>query len=144
MSSRCVLCDRFFSNEWDFQQYLRDSPVHALLFDCDDCDWSFDSEEALQQHLRDLLAHATSFDCDDCDRSFGTEEALQQHLRDSPNHQQDTETPLDVFSRSFPAFDYEPSLLPATSDANLQKHEGWPQGSKSLDTAWNRFMFCQT
>ena len=115
MRSRCVLCHRFFSNEWDFQQYLRDSPVHALLFDCDDCD-----------------------------RSFGTEEALQQHLRDSPNHQQDTETPLDVFSRSFPAFDYEPSLLPATSDANLQKHEGWPQGSKSLDTAWNRFMFCQT
>lgn len=42
----------------------------------------------------------------------GSETALQQHLGDSPTHQQDTETPLDVFFRSFPVFDYNPSLPP--------------------------------
>ncbi|PMD67452.1 uncharacterized protein K444DRAFT_639408 [Hyaloscypha bicolor E] len=96
MSSRCVLCDQ-----------------------------SFDSEEALQQHLRDSPAHTPSFDCEDCDRSFGNEEALEQHLRDSRIHQKDTETPLDVFFRSFPTFDYDPSLPLATSVAS--------------DDAWNRY-----
>ena len=98
MSPRCVLCDR-----------------------------SFDSEEALQQHLRDSPTHALAFDCKTCNRSFGNEEALDQHLRDSRIYQQDTETPLNVFSRSFLAFDFNPSLLPATPYASLQRQE---EGSK--------------
>jgi uncharacterized protein YlaI len=135
----CNDCDRAFDSGTALQQHLRDSPVHAPSFDCEDCDRSFDSEEALQQHLRDSPAHALSFDCETCDRSFGTEEALEQHLRDSRIHQQDTETPLDVFFRSFPTFEYDPSLPPATSYANLRVHEGWRRGSPASDDAWNRY-----
>ena len=51
-----------------------------------DCDRSFKTKKALQQHLRDSPAHAVTFDCDECDRAFDTEQALQQHLRDSPAH----------------------------------------------------------
>ncbi|KAG9233108.1 hypothetical protein BJ875DRAFT_535554 [Amylocarpus encephaloides] len=130
MTSCCVY-------EEALQQHLRDLPAHVPSFDCDDCDRSFDSEEALQQHLRDSLAHTPSFDCETCDRSFSNEEALEQHLRDSRIHQQDTETPietpLDVFFRSFPTFDYDPSLPLATSYANLQRHEGWRRGSAESD-----------
>ncbi|PMD14933.1 hypothetical protein NA56DRAFT_650517 [Hyaloscypha hepaticicola] len=82
------------------------------------------TEEALQQHLRDSQVHARSFDCDDCLRAFDSEEALQQHLWDPRIHQQDTETPLDVLFRSFPTFDYDPSLPPATSYANLHTKDG--------------------
>ena len=135
----CDDCDRSFDSEEALQQHLRDSPAHAPSFDCDDCDRSFDSEEALQQHLRDSPAHAPSFDCETCDRTFGNEEALEQHLRDSRIHQQDTETPLDVFFYSFPMFDYDPSLPPATSYANLRRHEGWRRGSAVSDNAWNRY-----
>jgi hypothetical protein len=103
------------------------------------CNSRFDSEEALRQHLRDSPAHAPSFDCDNCDRSFNNEEALRQHLRDSRIHQQDTESPLDVFFRSFPTFDYDPSLPPATSYANLREHKGWRRGSAASDDAWNRY-----
>jgi hypothetical protein len=118
---------------------LRDSPAHTRSFDCEDCDRSFDSEEALQQHLRDSPAHAPSFDCETCNRSFGNDEALEQHLRDSRIHQQDTETPLDVFFRSFPTFNYDPSLPPATSYANLQRQEGWRRDNAASNDAWNRY-----
>ncbi|KAF3064187.1 Zinc finger and BTB domain-containing protein 24 [Daldinia childiae] len=167
-SFKCKACDRSFSNEQALQQHLRDSPVHTTSFDCDDCNRSFDSEEALQQHLRDSPAHALtfacetcsrsfgdepalqqhlrnspihapSFDCETCNRSFGSKEALDQHLRDSSIHQKDTETPLDVFFRSFPEFDYDPSLPPATSYANLQRQEGWSRGNPASDDAWNRY-----
>ncbi|TAQ88222.1 hypothetical protein B7494_g3444 [Chlorociboria aeruginascens] len=121
------------------EQHLRDSPVHAPSFDCEDCDRCFDSAEALQQHLRNAPAHAPSFDCKTCDRSFGNDKALKQHLRDSPIHQQDTETPLDVFFHSFPTFDYDPFLPPATSYANLRKHEKWRRGDAESDDAWNRY-----
>jgi hypothetical protein len=103
------------------------------------CNRRFGSEEALQQHLRDSPAHAPSFDCDDCVRAFDSEEALQQHLRDPRIHHQETETPLDVFFRSFPTFDYNPSLLPATSYANLREYEGWRRGSAASNDAWNRY-----
>jgi hypothetical protein len=135
----CDECDRAFNSEEALQQYLRDPPAHASSFDCDDCDRSFDSEEALQQHLRDSPAHALSFDCETCNRSFGNEEALEQHLRDSRIHQQDTETPLDVFFRSFPTFGYDPSLLPAISYANLQRQEGWCRSSAASNDTWNRY-----
>ncbi|OBT84683.1 hypothetical protein VE02_07850 [Pseudogymnoascus sp. 03VT05] len=108
-------------------------------FDCDGCDRSFNSEEALQQHLQDSPAHASSFNCETCDRHYGSETALQQHLRDSPTHQQDTETPLDVFFRSFPVFDNDPSLSPATSYAKLQRHEGWRRGDAASEDAWDRY-----
>jgi len=122
MRSRCIPCDRSFDSDTSLKQHKRTSLAHA--FNCMPCNRHFDSEEALQQHLRDSPAHAPSFDCDDCDRSFDSEEALQQHLRDSRIHQRDTETPLDVFFRSFPTFDYDPSLLLATSYANLREREG--------------------
>ncbi len=102
-------------------------------------DRSFSGDEALQQHLRDLPVYALSFNCNDCDQSFNSEEVLQQHLQDSRIHQQDTKTPLDVFFRSFLTFDYDPSLLPATFYANLRQHEGWRRSSAALDDAWNRY-----
>ncbi|PMD11979.1 hypothetical protein NA56DRAFT_713655 [Hyaloscypha hepaticicola] len=36
-------------------------------------------------------------------------------------------------------FEYDPSLLPVTSYANLQGHEGWRRGSAASDDAWNRY-----
>ncbi|TAQ90039.1 hypothetical protein B7494_g1665 [Chlorociboria aeruginascens] len=139
----CHDCNRSFDSEEALQQHLRDSPAHAPSFDCDDCNRSFDSEEALQQHLRDSPAHAPSFDCETCDRSFSNEEALEQHLRDSRIHQQDTETPtetaLDVFFRSFPTFDYDPSFPPAISYANLRRYKKWRRDSAESDDAWNRY-----
>jgi hypothetical protein len=47
-------------------------------------------------------------------------QSSSEYLRDSRIHQQDTETLLEVFSRSFPVFNYDPSLPSATSYANLQ------------------------
>jgi uncharacterized C2H2 Zn-finger protein len=164
----CDECDRAFGSEEALQQHVRNSPAHAPSFDCDDCNRSFRSEEALQQHVSNSPAHAPSFDCDDCDRSFRSEEALQQHVQNSPAHapsfdcddydqifgsrdaqlqhlqdpglhQQDAETPLDVFFRSFPTFDYSPSLPPATSYALLKKHEGWRRGEAASDDAWNDY-----
>jgi uncharacterized protein YlaI len=132
----CTPCNRRFDSEEALQQHLRNSPAHARSFDCEDCVQAFDSEEALRQHLRNSPAHA--FDCNDCDRAFDSEEALRQHLRDSRIHQQDTETPLDVFFRSFPTFDYDPSLPPATSYTNLRRQKGWRRGSAASD-AWNRY-----
>jgi uncharacterized protein YlaI len=137
MRSRCIPCDRSFDSDESLQQHKRESPTHT--FDCRTCDRHYGNEQALQQHLRDSPVHAPSFDCEDCDRSFDSEEALQQHLRDSRIHQQDTETPLDVFFRSFPTFDYDPSLPPATSYANLRRHEGWRRGSAASDDTWNRY-----
>ena len=135
----CTTCDRYFSSEDALKQHLRDSPAHALTFNCEDCDRSFSSEDALKQHLRDSPAHALTFHCEDCDRSFISEEALDQHLRDSPVHQLNPETPLDTFFRSFPTFDYDPSLPPATSYANLRRHEGWGRGGQASDDAWDRY-----
>ncbi|KFZ17691.1 hypothetical protein V501_01607 [Pseudogymnoascus sp. VKM F-4519 (FW-2642)] len=51
----------------------------------------------------------------------------------------DTETPLDVFFRSFPVFDYDPTLSPATSYAKLQRHEGWRRGDAASEDAWDRY-----
>ncbi|KAH8758844.1 hypothetical protein BGZ57DRAFT_944370 [Hyaloscypha finlandica] len=137
MRSRCIPCGRSFDSETSLKQHKRASLAHA--FNCTPCNRRFDSEEALQQHLRDSPAHTRSFDCDDCDRAFDSEEALQQHLRNPRIHQQDTETPLDVFFRSFPTFDYDPSLPPATSYANLREHEGWRRSSAASSDAWNRY-----
>jgi hypothetical protein len=50
-----------------------------------------------------------------------------------------TETPLDMFFRSFPTFSYNPSLPPATSYANLQRYEGWHGGSAESKDAWNKY-----
>jgi uncharacterized protein YlaI len=138
-SFECETCDRSFGSEDALKHHLRDAPVHVPSFDCQKCNRSFDTEEALQQHLRDSPAHALSFECETCDRSFGSEEALKQHYRDSRIHQQDTETPLDAFFRSFPTFDYDPSLPPAVSYANLRKQEGWRRGHTVSIDAWNRY-----
>ncbi len=135
----CNDCNRSFSSEGALQQHIQNSPAHAPSFDCNDCNRSFNSEEALQQHIQNSPAHAPSFDCNNCNRSFSSEGALQQHLRDSPIHQQDKGTPLDVFFQSFPTFDYNPSLPPATSYANLQRHEGWDRGSSESSNAWDGY-----
>ncbi|EFZ04512.2 double-stranded RNA-binding type zinc finger domain protein [Metarhizium robertsii] len=110
-----------------------------MSFDCIACDRSFGSEEALEQHLRGAPVHAPSFECSTCDRSFGSEEALAQHLRDSRAHTQAAETPLDIFFRSFPDFDYNPSLPPATTYAYLRQHEGWRRGDVDSTDAWDRY-----
>ena len=137
MSCCCVLCDRTFDSDEALQLHKRGAPVHA--FDCAKCDRHFGSEEALDQHLRDSPAHAPSFDYESCDRSFGRDEALEQHLRNSRIHQQDPNTPLDLFFRSFPTFNYDPSLSPATSYGNLQEHERWRCGEAVSQDAWNRY-----
>ncbi|KAK1960024.1 hypothetical protein LY78DRAFT_619146 [Colletotrichum sublineola] len=139
MTSRCTVCNRSFGNEKALQQHLRDSPVHAPSFDCEACNRSFGSEEALQQHLRDSPVHVQSFGCEACNRSFGSEEALQQHLRDSPVHRKNTETPLDVFFHSYPTFDYDPSLPPSDSYADLKKHMGWRRGQPDSSNAWSNY-----
>ncbi|KAK1657359.1 hypothetical protein BDP55DRAFT_567411 [Colletotrichum godetiae] len=139
MSSRCVTCNRSFSSEEALQQHIRDSPVHKPSYDCDACDRSFGDDEALQQHLRDSPVHKPSYDCDTCNRSFGKEEALQQHLRDSTIHQQNTETPLDAFFHSHATFDYDRSLPPPVSYANLQRHMGWHRDQSESTNAWNKY-----
>lgn len=164
---KCEPCDRRYGSETALQQHLRDSRAHARSFDCNDCNRSFGTEEALQQHVRDSPAHTQSFDCNDCNisfgseeelqqhqdsavhtqsfdcndrnRSFGSEEALEQHLRDFPNHQQNRETPLDAFFLSFPTFDYDPSLPPATSYNNLQRQQGWHHRSAESNEAWKEY-----
>jgi len=45
---------------------------------CTSCDRSFASNMALVQHLRDSPMHAPSFDCNDCHRAFASGEALSQ------------------------------------------------------------------
>jgi len=137
MRPRCIPCDRYFDSDTSLNQHKRTSLAHA--FNCNPCNRRFDSEYALQKHLRDSPAHAPSFNCDDCDRSFNSEEALLQHLRDSPKHQQDTETPLDAFFSSFSTFHHDPSLPPATSYANLRRHEGWRRGNSTADVAWDKY-----
>jgi hypothetical protein len=46
---------------------------------------------------------------------------------------------LESKLESFPTFDYDPSLSPATSYANLREHEGWRRGSAASGDAWNRY-----
>lgn len=136
----CEVCNRSFGIEETLDQHLQDSPVHTPSFEYEICERSFGGEGALEQHGRDSPAHATTFDCEPCNRSFGSKEALEQHLRTSRvHHQRAPETPLDVFFRSFPTFDYDPSLSPATSYANLREHEGWRRGDDASNDAWNRY-----
>jgi uncharacterized protein YlaI len=138
-SFNCEQCDRSFGSDEALQQHLQNSPVHAPSFNCEACDRSFGSDEALQQHLQNSPVHAPSFDCEACNRSFGSDEALQQHLRDSQAHGQVPETPLDLFFSSFPTFNYDPSLPPATSYAYLREHEGWQRGDLASNDAWGRY-----
>ena len=105
-----------------------------MRFNCETCDRSFSSNGALQQHLRDSPVHAPFFNCESCDRSFSSDDALWQHLRDSRAHQKVPETPLDVFFYSFPTFNYDLSLPPATSYAYLRKHEGWRRYQEALES----------
>lgn len=159
MSSYCVVCDRSFDSNRSLEQHNQNSPAH--VFNCAPCNRRYRSSRALQQHVRDSVAHALpsehvlqqhlqdspapaparvqSFDCETCGRHYGSEAALEQHLRDSPIHQQNTETPLDVFFRTFLTFDYDPSLPPATSYSNLQKHQGWRRGNTASRDAWERY-----
>jgi hypothetical protein len=128
----------------------------------------YGSETALQQHLRDTPVHARECESpagaaatppryrkiDRRSHSPGTAHALVNPVgavvtplryrkidrsRHSQRTQQDTETPLDVFFRSFPMFEYDPSLPPATSYANLRRHKGWRRGSAASDDAWNKY-----
>ena len=135
----CESCNRSFGSEEALDQHLRDSPAHAPSFNCESCNRPFGSEEALNQHLQDSPAHASSFDCEICDRSFGSDKALEQHLRNSRIHQQDPNTPLDLFFRSFPTFNYDPTLSPAASYGSLGEHQGWRRGDAASQDAWNRY-----
>lgn len=136
----CDDCNRPFNSEEALRQHLRDSRAHAPSFDCDNCHLSFDSEKALQQHLCDSPAYTPSFTCDNCEQNFASKERLQQHLQKSHiSQQEDTETPLDAFFYSFPAFDYNPSLPPATSFSDLRRHERWRFKSAESEDAWDRY-----
>jgi hypothetical protein len=138
-SFKCTHGGGAFGSDEALEQHLRDRPAHAPSIHCVLCNRSFNSEEALQQHLRDSPAHARSFKCNPCDRSFGGGDALQQHLRDSPAHQRTAVTPLDAFFRSFPTFDYDPLLPPATSYACLRGNQAWQRGDAASNDAWNRY-----
>lgn len=46
---------------------------------------------------------------------------------------------MDIFFRSFLAFDYNLSLLLATLYVNLRGHERWRRGYAESDNAWNRY-----
>jgi hypothetical protein len=46
---------------------------------------------------------------------------------------------LDTFFRSFPTFDYDPSLPPARSYANLREQQGWRRGEIESEIAWNKY-----
>jgi hypothetical protein len=56
----CNTCDRSFSSAFSLAQHLRDSPVHAPTFDCDNR--TFSSASLLAQHLRHSPVHAPSSD----------------------------------------------------------------------------------
>jgi hypothetical protein len=60
MSSRCVPCNRDFSNDQALQQHQRDSPAHN--FNCTTCNRSFSTDRALAQHYQNAAVHAQSFD----------------------------------------------------------------------------------
>jgi hypothetical protein len=53
----------------------------------------------------------------------------------APNSQ----TPLMDFFRSFPTFNYDPSLPPATSYAKLRRYRGWRRASAASCNSWNRY-----
>lgn len=135
----CDPCDRAFSSQKALDQHLNDSPAHIQTFECNPCDRTFVSEEALSQHLNDSPAHVQTFECNPCDRTFVSEEALNQHLRDSPLHQRLSDTPLNFFFRSFPTFEYDPSLAPSISYKRLQQHMCWQRGDHKSDEAWNDY-----
>lgn len=159
MDFKCLPCSRSFNSQNALQQHKRFSAAH--VFDCATCDRHFRSGRALEQHYENSRAHNRIVDWDDCDRSFfSTQEAsnqygldikcetrgrvfdddkaLERHLTNSHEHGTTT-TPLDDFFRSFPNFDYDPSLPPATSYANLRSHKWWRRGDAALDGAWKRY-----
>lgn len=133
----CAHCERSFGSQDALDQHRRSS-THTATFTCGDCGRSFGSENALVQHRRSP-AHTATVTCKDCDRSFGSEDALDQHLRYSPVHQLRPETPLDTFFSSFSTFEYDPGLPPATSYANLRRHEGWRRNDRASADAWDRY-----
>ena len=82
----CLLCHRSFGSQEALDQHARDSPAHALTYDCGLCNRSFNSQGALDQHVQNSAAHALTYDCGLCSRSFGSQEALEQHTQNSPAH----------------------------------------------------------
>jgi hypothetical protein len=48
-------------------------------------------------------------------------------------------TPLDRFFLSFPAFNYDPSLPPATSYKCLQKQQRWHRNDPASEEGWDRY-----
>ncbi|KAH8719406.1 hypothetical protein GQ44DRAFT_712336 [Phaeosphaeriaceae sp. PMI808] len=127
-----TFCHREFPSEIALQQHIKGEPSHNT---------SSNIEKALERKFRYLSLDTPSFHCKPCNRFFGNEDALKQHVRDSDahHHQDDTETPLDVFFRSFPTFDYDPALPPATSYANLGRHKQWHRADPASADAWERY-----
>jgi len=82
----CEECDRAFNTEEALEQHRRNSPAHSVKHDCEECNRAFNTEQALEQHRRDSPAHSVKHNCEECNRTFGTEQALKQHLHDSPAH----------------------------------------------------------
>lgn len=44
---------------------------------CEMCERTFNAEEALEQHRRDSPAHAIVYDCEEYDRNFDTEQEVK-------------------------------------------------------------------
>lgn len=159
----CEACNRSFGSKEALKQHMQNSPRHNSS--CEACNRKFGSE-ALEQHLQNSLAHAAqsfdrgtgnrgsggqvtleqhvqgssadsqSPDSSDCDQGFDGKEVPTQHQRGKINHQQDQETPLDAFFRSFSSFPYDPSLPPSTSYDLLRKHQGWHDDNFALVETW--------
>jgi len=48
-------------------------------------------------------------------------------------------SPLDHFFRSYPSFEYDPSLPPATSYNLLRRQQNWKRNSPESDDGWARY-----
>ncbi|KAK5657602.1 hypothetical protein OQA88_3181 [Cercophora sp. LCS_1] len=148
MAFICEPCDRTFGTQGSLQQHLQNSPWHNQ-YPCTPCDRVFKTQDGLRRHLQSSPRHKKNQHCEICDRHFNTFDSLQAHLRDSDAHKNAAasiktktnanQTPLDRFFLSFPSFNYDPSLSPATSHKLLREHMAWPKGSPDGDWARRRY-----
>jgi uncharacterized C2H2 Zn-finger protein len=117
------------------------------------CGKTFKSPQALTQHMLDSPRHpqqpqpipTTKRGCKvtcTCGAVFKTDKDLQQHQRYSRLHLSlgtQLDTPLDRFFLSFPSFEYDRSIPPATSFKLLRTQKRWRMGSEDSKNAWSRY-----
>lgn len=74
----CDRCNRWFNNNHDYHQHIRNSPLH---FVCWDCNIDFEDWDGLEEHYE--VEHHY---CSECRKLFKNEHGLQEHCRQSPRH----------------------------------------------------------